>query len=218
MGGVLSGYIPCPAFPYQVCAAFVHAFSYLPYFLLPPGKKAGENSDGQLLPGYLLYNRKLSGYGFYYWGGFRRLFETLVPPLKGFQFNRTVFFNPFLWYAALFLLVKYLIDKRKQWLGYLVSLIALAVVILTPAVYNDFYSTCYYNAYRIIKHTQVENLNYREFYSQKLFEEIKADIGYDGEYSAAYGMHPAVLSYNGIATLDGYLASIPRNIKKNSEP
>ena len=153
-------------------------------------------------------------YGFYYWGGFRRLFETLVPPLKGFQFNRTVFFNPFLWYAALFLLVQYLIEKRKQWLGYLVSLIALAVVILTPAVYNDFYSTCYYNAYRIIKHTQVENLNYREFYSEKLFEEIKADIGYDGEYSAAYGMHPAVLSYNGIATLDGYLGFYPQEYKE----
>lgn len=77
-----------------------------------------------------------------------------------------------------------------------------------------FYSTCYYNAYRIIKHTQVENLNYREFYSQKLFEEIKADIGYDGEYSAAYGMHPAVLSYNGIATLDGYLGFYPQEYKE----
>lgn len=153
-------------------------------------------------------------YGFYYWGGLRRLFETLVPPLKGFQFNRTVFFNPFLWYAALFLLVKYLIDKRKQWLGYLVSLIALVVVVMTPAVYNDFYYTCYYNAYRIVKNTQVENLNYREFYSEKLFEEIKEDIGYHGEYGAAYGMHPAVLSYNGIATLDGYLGFYPQEYKE----
>ena len=153
-------------------------------------------------------------YGFYYWGGLRELFETLIPPLEGFQFNRTVFFNPFLWYAALFLLVKYLYDSRKKWLGNALLVISLAVVVLTPAVYNDFYNTCYYHAYRIVKGVEVENLNYREFFSEDLFDEIKEDIGYDGEYSIAYGMHPAVLSYNGISTLDGYLGFYPQAYKE----
>ena len=153
-------------------------------------------------------------YGFYYWGGLRELFETLIPPLEGFQFNRTVFFNPFLWYAALFLLVKYLYDSRKKWLGNGLLVISLAVVVLTPAVYNDFYYTCYYHAYRIVKGVEVENLNYREFFSEDLFDEIKEDIGYDGEYSIAYGMHPAVLSYNGISTLDGYLGFYPQAYKE----
>ena len=153
-------------------------------------------------------------YGFYYWGGLRELFETLIPPLEGFQFNRTVFFNPFLWYAALFLLVKYLYDRRKKWLGNLLLVISLAVVVITPAVYNDFYYTCYYHAYRIVKGVEVENLNYREFFSEDLFDEIKEDIGYDGEYSIAYGMHPAVLSYNGISTLDGYLGFYPQAYKE----
>ena len=154
-------------------------------------------------------------YGFYYWGGFRGLFETLVPPLKGFQFNRTVFFNPFLWYAALFLIIKYLYDKKKKWIGNLLAFLALVTVVLTPAVYNDFYYTCYYNAYHLIKKVPVESLNYREFYSEDLFGQIKEDIGYNGEYSAAYGMHPAVLSYNGIATLDGYLGFYPQEYKEN---
>ena len=153
-------------------------------------------------------------YGFYYWGGLRELFETLIPPLEGFQFNRTVFFNPFLWYAALFLLVKYLYDRRKKWLGNALLLISLAVVVLTPAVYNDFYYTLYYHAYRLVKGVEVENLNYREFFSEKLFDEIKEDIGYDGEYGIAYGMHPAVLSYNGISTLDGYLGFYPQEYKE----
>ena len=153
-------------------------------------------------------------YGFYYWGGLRELFETLIPPLEGFQFNRTVFFNPFLWYAALFLLVKYLYDRRKKWLGNLLLVISLAVVVITPAVYNDFYYTCYYHAYRIVKGVEVENLNYREFFSEDLFDEIKEDIGYNGEYSIAYGMHPAVLSYNGISTLDGYLGFYPQAYKE----
>ena len=153
-------------------------------------------------------------YGFYYWGGLRELFEALIPPLEGFQFNRTVFFNPFLWYAALFLLVKYLYDRRKKWLGNAVLLISLAVVVLTPAVYNDFYYTLYYHAYRLVKGVEVENLNYREFFSEELFDEIKEDIGYDGEYGIAYGMHPAVLSYNGISTLDGYLGFYPQEYKE----
>lgn len=153
-------------------------------------------------------------YGFYYWGGLRELFETLIPPLEGFQFNRTVFFNPFLWYAALFLLVKYLYDKRKKWLGNLLLLVSLAVVVLTPAVYNDFYYTCYYQAYRLVKGVEVENLNYREFFSQELFDGIKEEIDYDGEYSIAYGMHPSVLSYNGISTLDGYLGFYPQEYKE----
>ena len=93
-------------------------------------------------------------------------------------------------------------------------MISLAVVVLTPAVYNDFYYTLYYHAYRLVKGVEVENLNYREFFSEALFDEIKEDIGYDGEYSVAYGMHPAVLSYNGISTLDGYLGFYPQEYKE----
>ena len=110
--------------------------------------------------------------------------------------------------------MKYLYDRRKKWLGNALLLISLAVVVLTPAVYNDFYYTLYYHAYRLVKGVEVENLNYREFFSEELFDEIKEDIGYDGEYGIAYGMHPAVLSYNGISTLDGYLGFYPQEYKE----
>lgn len=155
--------------------------------------------------------------GLYFWGDFRRLFETLVPPLKGFQFNRTTFFNPFLWYAAFFLALKYLYDREKKlWLrlANLFSCIAVAVILLTPAVYNEFYWTCYHQAYRAVKHTEVNLLNYREYYSEDLMEEIKSAIGYDGEYAAGYGLNPAVLEYSGIATLDGYLGFYSQNYKE----
>ena len=58
-------------------------------------------------------------------------------------------------------------------------------------------------------------MNYGEFYSTQLFEEIKADIGYNGEWAVAYGMHPAVLEYNGIATLTDIWAFIHRSIKRS---
>ena len=39
----------------------------------------------------LVFNSAI--YGIYFWGAFRGLIETLIPPLKGFQFNRTIFFS-----------------------------------------------------------------------------------------------------------------------------
>ena len=156
-------------------------------------------------------------YGIYFWGGFRRLFETIVPPLKGFQFNRTVFFNPFLWYAAFFLALKFLYDRgRVFWrrAANLLACIGVAVIIMTPAVYNEFYYTAYHQLYRAVKHTDVNMLNFREYFSADLMEQIKADIGYDGEYSAGYGLNPAVLEYSGISTLDGYLGFYPQSYKE----
>ena len=156
-------------------------------------------------------------YGLYFSEGFRNLFETLLPPLKGFQFNRTIFFNPFLWYAALFFVLKYLCDQKSViWrrIAAFGACIAAAVVLLAPAVYNEFYNTLYHQAYRIVKNTDVNLLNYREYFSSELMEQITEDIDYDGEYSAAYGLNPAVLQYNGIATLDGYLGFYAQSYKE----
>lgn len=178
------------------------------------GKRIGKEALLWVLL-YIVFNCVVNG--LYYWGGFRRLFETLVPPLKGFQFNRTTFFNPFLWYAACFLALKILYDRGKLFwkrVANLFACIAVAVIVLTPAVYNEFYWTCYHQAYRAVKHTEVNLLNYREYYSEELMEQIKADIGYDGEYCAGYGLNPAVLEYSGIATLDGYLGFYPQSYKE----
>lgn len=156
-------------------------------------------------------------YGLYNWKAFRDLVEAIVPQLTGFQFNRFTFFNPFLWYALLFLTVKKMYDSRKKWaivMANAVVMVATLIVMFKPQVYNDFYNTCYYNAYSILKQTQVKDLNYGEFYSHELFESIKEDIGYEDEWSAAYGLHPAVLQYNGIATLDGYLGMYSQEYKE----
>lgn len=146
--------------------------------------------------------------GLYQFAPYRGILEAVVPKLKGFDFSRTAFFNPFLWYAALALVLIRLREAVKgKWRrapGVLAFAAAL-VVMFTPQVYNDFYYTCYNHAYRILKRKETSTLNYREFYSTALFDRIKEDLAYEGEWSAAYGLHPAVLQYNGIATLDGYL-------------
>ena len=163
---------------------------------------------------FILFNSVV--YGLYDFGPLRRLVETLIPPLKGWQFNRTIFFNPFLWYAALFLVLIRLYDRGiwTMWAANFIICFAALAVILTPNRYNDLYSTCYNRAYEYFHGTEVDELDYEQFYAQELFEKIKEEMGYQGEWSAAYGFHPAVLEYNGIATLDGYLGFYSQQYKE----
>lgn len=165
-------------------------------------------------------------FGLYYHAPYRRIVETLVPKLNGFEFSRTAFFNPFLWYAAFLLVLAevytyarfHVADRRRQHriqgLTSLAAAVALCVVMFVPQLYNDFYYTCYNQAYRILKRRETSTVNYREFYSTELFDAVKAGCGYAGEWSCAYGLHPSVLNYNGIATLDGYLGMYPQTYKE----
>ncbi len=163
---------------------------------------------------FILFNCVV--YGLYDYEPLRSLVERLVPPLQGWQFNRTIFFNPFLWYGALFLILIRLYDAGvwQMWLANGIVCLAVLAVILTPTRYNDLYHTCYNRAYEYFHGTEVDEFTYEQFYAVELFEEIKADIGYQGEWAAAYGFHPAVLEYNGIATLDGYLGFYSQQYKE----
>jgi len=171
-------------------------------------------------------------YGLYYSQSVEHVIETLVPPLTGFQYNRTIFFNPFLWCAMLFILVyrlylwisdkvnseqgeKSLISKTLICIPYVIVFVAALIVLVSPTKYNDLYHTAKLTARSEIFGHENDALNFREFYSTKLFNEIKEDLDYKtGEYSVAYGMHPAILEYNGIYTLDGYLGFYPQNYKE----
>ncbi len=152
-------------------------------------------------------------YGLQEFGPFRELFFKLIPPLRGWQFDRTIFFNPFLWYLEAGIIVYRIFNSRLKKLSVVVMLLVIISIMGTQSLYNDFYNTLYVNAYRVVKHTDSETLSYGEFYSKKLFATIKDDIKYNGEYSVAYGFHPAVLTYNGISTLDGCLSHYAQSYK-----
>ena len=164
---------------------------------------------------WILFNVLI--FGLYQFAPFRQLFEMLVPPLTGFEFARTAYFNTFLWYAELAVVCVRLCEtgrrSRRIWANAIVTAAVIAVMFV-PQVYNDFYYTCYNQAYRIIRQKETSTVNYNEFYSKDLFEEIKTEIGYNGEWSAAYGMHPGILNYNGIATVDGYLGFYGQDYKE----
>ncbi len=167
-----------------------------------------------LVMGWIIFNVLI--FGLYQFAPFRHLFEMIVPPLTGFEFARTAYFNTFLWYAELLLVCARMYDYSKKNLKLLANVIvtlAVLVVMFVPQVYNDFYYTCYNHAYKVIKQKETSTVNYNEFYSTALFDKIKEDIGYNGEWSATYGMHPAILNYNGIASVDGYLGMYAQEYK-----
>ncbi len=181
-------------------------------------KKQGKNilrDPFNLVMALILFNCVV--YGLYDFEPLRSLVERLVPPLQGWQFNRTIFFNPFLWYGALLLVLIRLYDGgiRRVWLANVIVCAAVLAVILTPNRYNDLYATCHNRAYEYFHGTEVDELDYEQFYAQELFSEAKEAVGYGGEWSAAYGFHPAVLEYNGIATLDGYLGFYSQQYKED---
>ncbi len=164
-------------------------------------------------------------YGIYYSEALRDFVAMILPPLEGWQFNRTVFFSPFLWYASLFIICRRLWDYGKRnkninaakaagFVSVIIPVISVFVILLCSEHYNDLYDTAYGTAYRIKTGTKVDRLSYGEFYSETLFDKIKSDLDYEeDDWSLAYGFHPAVLEYNGISTLDGYLGFYSQEYK-----
>ena len=187
-------------------------FFYLNYRYTKEKKYKEMRTDiFNLTIAFILFNCII--YALYFQENIRTLIETLIPPLKGFQFTRTVFFNPFLWYLALFIIAKRLFDKQRQKAAYIIIFMSIAVILLTGSKYNDLYNTAFNYAYRIIKQKPSNSLTYKEFYSEDLMQNIMEDIEYSGEKSVAYGMHPAVLEYSGIYTLDGCLSYYSQEYK-----
>ncbi|MCM1134455.1 MAG: DUF6044 family protein [Clostridium sp.] len=201
---------------YLVLPVCMLYFFYLNFSYIKEKNGRGIFHDAyNLLMLVLVFNSAV--YGIYYWESFRTLVERLCPPLTGWQFNRTIFFSPFAWYAAFFLALKRMYDERKKiWklLANGLAIEAVLLIVLSDTRYNDLYHTCFSEAYRLVKGAPSSQLGFGEFYSKELFDEAKKDIGYDGEWSAAYGFYPAILEYNGIATLDGYLGFYSQEYKE----
>lgn len=163
-------------------------------------------------------------YGLYTCSWMRDFVEKLVPPLTGFQFDRTSFFNPFLWVCALFVIGKRMIDLGKdnkivgtvtELVAYLLVVVYVGIILVTPTRYNDLRATGVNFIKTRIFNNEIDDFSYREFYGVTAYDIAKEDIGYDGEWSVAYGFYPAQLEYNGINTLDGYLGFYSQEYKED---
>lgn len=205
-----------------------HAKSVHTYFVLPVcalyfiwnnvryimGKKKGKiyADTFNLTIFFILFNCAV--YALYFCEPLRNIVGAVLPQLKGFQYGRTVFFNAFAWYFAFFIAVKELFHKNRV-VSYCACLLAILIVCGTQCEYSEFYNTCYCNLYKLVKHKEVNQLSYTEFFGEPLIEEIKRDIGYTSDKGACvYGFHPALLAYNQITTIDGYCGYYNQSYKE----
>lgn len=103
----------------------------------------------------------------------------------------------------IYILISGLIFTRvkRQILG-----VAFGSLLLLQILYVNISATAYNDSGHTIAQyiLNYDDISMREFFSANLFNEIKTDIKYNGEWVAAYGYHPSVLEYNGFHTLDGY--------------
>lgn len=135
--------------------------------------------------------------------GFAGFVEKFIPLLKGIDLDRVIRLNTFLWYFLFAVIVIYMAMKNQRIMSYILIAAVGYSIVSNPTTYDTLRTNIAAFKCRYIDHT-IPAMSYDEVYSVKLFDEIKESIGYDGGWSIAFGMHPAILTYNGIATLDGY--------------
>lgn len=148
--------------------------------------------------------------------------------MKGFALSRIHWISPFLWMVLLALCMSLLNDInflqkihteniKKSVSKYLCSF-AIFIVVLCTIVLDPSYSQLYsmYNDIHFLLADLFSSQNqydgnheftWFEWYSEDLFNKIKQDISYKGEWSMGYGIDPSVLQYNGINTADGYYSN-----------
>jgi len=149
---------------------------------------------------------------FYQWQELLPLREKLGL-LRSFQFDRFYVLQPMLWYLLLAVALAQIAQaiKSAPALGRMLAhvlLLAQANAIWPESLTQDrFYS-------RHPKFTAYTP-NYREFYSEELFQEIARFIGRpQSDYRViCVGFHPAVAQFNGFYTLDGYAYNYPLEYK-----
>lgn len=141
---------------------------------------------------------------------FKTFVTTLLPPLAGLSFARTLWFNPFLWYFAFMII---LLRVNKTALTNSLLVLAFLVICFNSSTYNFLNLNLKAAINNIRPDSSYSELTFREFYAEELFSKIKKDIAYDGEWSVAFGMHPGILQYNTISTLDGYHSAYPVEYK-----
>lgn len=186
---------------------------YLGYLIYQYSKKRKLSSliKNPFIIGIVWISLNTFLYGIESWSTFYTLIKN-IPLIGGISFANVIRLNSFLWYFELtYILIKIYKANLKK-LSYVICFLAVLAVFKYDTVYN----TIKFNWDKVTLEANGDTdnkLSYREFYSENLFNKIKKDIKYEKEWSVAYGMHPAVLSYNQIATLDGYHSWYTLNYK-----
>lgn len=182
---------------YSFSYIFLLFIFYLIYIVKK--KKLSLNKDVVIVASIIVFNCFL--YALYLTTDFSNFLGDIISPLAGWNFYRSLWFNAFLWHLLAVLLIQNTYPYIKKNVLFFFCCIQLSFVVISPVYGNFFYYTLKGNISSLNKHT----LSHKEFYSENLFKDIKQKINYKNDQKVlAYGFHPAVLTFNGFFTVDGY--------------
>ena len=144
------------------------------------------------------------------------VFRKAVPFFSGFSFSRFMWLSPFILVLALLMIIYFL--RRK---GFRKTSVILVLFVLTGIVnisrsdgFGSWYNSVSANYTMNVRHEHLyENARWEDYYRTELFDKVKKDIGYNGEWVVAYGFDTAILQYNSFKTLDGYYSNYPLEYK-----
>lgn len=134
-------------------------------------------------------------------------FYRFLPWLRAFSFQRFSYFCPIALYCCFFIVLIKIVKANKKAMAHIAIWITLITVLFgKPTQSSITYSIIKSNIeyYLMDKLPYPRAITVKDFFSEELFDRIKSDIGYDGEWSVAFGFYPSILTYNGIRTLDAY--------------
>lgn len=140
---------------------------------------------------------------------FTRMIQNYLPFLDGFNWSRIFTLNRVIVYVlftlTLITLLKIIRSRKIRFIVYVIACLQIIAVMTNTDYYN-------YTGLNLRHNEMVQKdgmLTYREFYAEDFFQDIKKDIGYQGEGVAALGFHPSVLMFNGFSCVDGVNNSYP---------
>ncbi|WP_099159769.1 DUF6044 family protein [Virgibacillus ndiopensis] len=140
-------------------------------------------------------------YALWYWEGMRVIKDSFMVA-NTFNFSRIHFFDPAIWYICfaigMFILWKHLKFAKP----FVIILIVIQCSLLFQLNEENKYS-------------EIGTPTFKEFYAEKLFQNIENYIGKDQSsyHVVSIGLHPTIAQYNGFYTLDTYNTSYPLSYK-----
>jgi hypothetical protein len=136
-----------------------------------------------------------------YWEGLGWL-KSHFKIFNAFNSSRFIWLEPFVWYVVFAFSLDTIMKGPK--FGKKVVLFLLIAQIAFLFTKSDF-----------VQEKTLFNITYKQFYSEKLFADIKNYIGKDvSTYRVvSIGLHPAIAQYNGFYTVDAYINDYPLEYK-----
>lgn len=162
-----------------------------------------------ILIGMILVNNIFSNILFW---NFLDFFKINYSFFRMFDFTRFTSLNPFLWWSLFAILMKLayniLVDQFSRLSSNFV-IVCICIMSIIYVVKNSWLYRANLNNFLTNNYNQNYDSNcisINQFYSSRLFNEIRDYIGLNqAEYKVgSIGLHPAIASFNGFYSIDGY--------------